>query len=231
MLQSNNILVSGCGFSWSGQEHKTWVNAFKAAGCKITDVGGPAVSNQWILNKTITELFNNEYESVIVQLTSLGKLDVEVDEIRKAELVDTDSLRNFTVNGIWPSSHSTEHISKQFYQKYLVSPTLELEDVYCKLILLSEYCKQYDTKLIILQAYEMPWSEAHKERLQQIILNFERPLYTVYVESDYYKNHDKTNSNSVPCVDYQVTLAINLAEMVNPGILVRLEKIKKHLVM
>jgi hypothetical protein len=51
-LSNKKILISGCGFSFSKQERKTWVNVLKSVGVNIVDVGGPAVSNQWILNKT-----------------------------------------------------------------------------------------------------------------------------------------------------------------------------------
>ena len=110
-LSNKKFLVSGCGFSWSGQERKTWVNILRAVGVDLVDVGGPAVSNQWIINRAFQQLLANQFDHVIIQLTSLGKLDVEINAERQ-HLVNNDSLRNFVVDGIWPSSHSQEHPAK-----------------------------------------------------------------------------------------------------------------------
>jgi hypothetical protein len=55
-LSDLKILVSGCGITYSKQKVQTWPNIFRLLGCTIVDVGGPAVSNQWIINKTFLEL-------------------------------------------------------------------------------------------------------------------------------------------------------------------------------
>lgn len=210
MSQSNKkILISGCGLSWGGQERKTWVNVFKASGVQLTDVGGPAVSNQWILNKVFLELYNNEYNKVIIQLTSIGKLDVEVNEERIKELVLPDKIRNFTYQNIWPSSASIDHISKQLWEKYLYSPSLEIEDLYCKLVLLKELCKNRNIELFVFQGYYIDWSPNQKEILSTIITEIDDWLYKEYPTSEHYKFHDHTNS--VPCLSYQFVLAKKIA--------------------
>ena len=218
---SKKFLISGCGISWSGQEKKTWVNIFRAAGLKITDVGGPAVSNQWILNKVIIELWDSYYDTVIIQLTSLGKLDVEVDSKRTNELVNNDSIRNFTYKGVWPSSTSDDHDSKKLYYKWLFSPKLEIEDIVCKLLLLSILCKQKNTKLYVYQGYEILWSDAQQKLLDNIITD-STILYDEYLNSKHYEFHD--HMNTVPGISYQFSLAKMIAYRCCPEIIERINK-------
>jgi hypothetical protein len=226
-LSNKKYLISGCGISWSGQERKTWVNICKASGAKVVDVGGPAVSNQWILNKVITELNSNMFDCVIIQLTSLLKLDVEINQERYNELVATDSVRNFTYQGIWPSSASTDHISKQMNYKWLASPILELEDIFCKLILLDHFCKQKGIKLYVFQGYELPWTPEQKNNLIDIIQNLDKDFYSDYLNSAHYQFHD--HSNSVPCLSYQFYLARQIAQQCFPILLDKIEHIlAKH---
>ena len=143
-LSNKKLLVSGCGFSWSGQKKITWPKLLYVTGTKITDVGGPAVSNQWVINRIVEELYkNSDYDIVILQLTSTGKLDVDINRPDQlSELVEKDSIRNFVYNNVWPSSHSKDHESKQLYYQWLESPRLEIQDLWCKLIMLNNYCKQ-----------------------------------------------------------------------------------------
>lgn len=213
MSQLNKkILISGCGLSWGGQERKTWVNVFKASGLKLTDVGGPAVSNQWILNKTFLELHNNHaYDKVIIQLTSIKKLDVEINEERYQELVIPDKIRNFTYKDIWPSSASVDHVSKQLWEKYLYSPTLEIEDIYCKLLMLKEFCNSKNIELFVFQGYQIPWDDNQKNNLSSIISDIDDWLYREYPISEHFKFHDHTNS--VPCLSYQFVLAKKISKI------------------
>lgn len=224
MSPSNKkFLISGCGLSWSGQERKTWVNILKAAGVRITDVGGPAVSNQWILNKAILEVYQQPYNSIIIQLTSLGKLDVEINDERIKELVEPDSIRNFTYKNIWPSSGSYDHESKKLYFKWLVSPTLEAEDIVCKLLLLRELCISQNIGLYVFQGYDIPWTEEQNILISKI-LQPGPSLYNDYPNSVHYQFHDHTNT--VPCLSYQFVLAKTIAERCCPF---ALEKINKML--
>jgi hypothetical protein len=195
----------------------------KATGASMVDVGGPAVSNQWILNKALLKLLDEEFDEVVVQLTSLGKLDVEVDLARELALVKSDSLRNFTINGVWPSSHSKEHVSKSLYYEYLSSPNLEMEDLFCKLIMLANWCKTHGQRLTILQAYPIPWTDQQQAQLE--IFN-STPLYQEYTESDWYKFHDFEHSNAVPNIHYQLDLAKTLATYLELPIIDRIEKIE-----
>ena len=209
-LSSKKLLISGCGLSYSGQERKTWVRVFKTLGVKLHDVGGPAVSNQWIVNKAFTELLNNDYDKVIVQLTSIGKLDVEVDEERIRELVVNDTIRNFTYNGVWPSSASEEHESKKLWAKWLYSPQLEVEDLFCKLVLLKNFCDTKNIQLYVFQGYPIPWSEKQKDHLKNLIIDIDDWLYRAYPDSEHYQFHD--HSNSVPSLSYQIVLARYIAQ-------------------
>ncbi len=223
MSQLNKkYLISGCGLSYSGQERRTWVNILRATGVKITDVGGPAVSNQWIINKVILELYRNHYDSVIIQLTSLGKLDVEVDEERIDELVSKDPIRNFTFQGVWPSSVSDHHESKQLYNQWLRSPHLEMEDLVCKLLLLKHLCDSTKTNLYVFQGYNISWTDLHRSSLSEIIKNIDTNLYDDYPNSAHYQFHD--HSNTVPCLSYQYVLAKAISNICCPEAIDKINK-------
>jgi len=228
LLSNKKVLVSGCGFSFGGQARKTWVNVLKSVGVNIVDTGGPAVSNQWILNQAFLKLLEDDsINQVILQLTSTGKLDVEVDAQRQTELVDTDSLRNFTFKGVWPSSHSVDHKSKRLYNQWLVSPGLEAQDVFCKVVLLHDWCQSRRIKFTVMQAYDMPWTESQRSRLSSIIANIADPLYDQYERSEHYQHHDHQGQNSVPCEQYQIDLAADICREIDPVFLPRIERISR----
>ena len=234
------ILTSGCGITYSRQQHKTWANVLQTLGCNIIDVSGPAVSNQWILNKVILKLHTaTNIDMVIIQLSGLEKLDVEVDHLRIQSLVVPDDVRNFVIQddqsvtkgndisegGTWPSSGSQQHESKQLWRKWLFSPKLELENIICKLLLLSDYCNQRQIKLYVFHGYALPWTEEQKLQLKNIIVNLNDDFYTDYQQSPYYKLHDFTYDNSVPCLPYMVKLATKISEFLPLQIQHRLSKI------
>jgi hypothetical protein len=221
-LSNIKILVSGCGITYTKQRYKTWANILKLVGCEVVDVGGPAVSNQWIINKTFLELQKNTgISTAFVQLTSLGKLDVEVGVDRIDALVKSDPLRNFIIDkdfqvrsndqiedwGVWPSSVSDHHESKKQWKKWLFSPTLEKEDVYCKLVLLDNFCKEKNIKLYVYHGYRIEWDIEQHTRLQNLIQNIDEDFYSVYLKSPHYQNHDHRGQNPVPCLGYQIELA------------------------
>lgn len=227
-LSNKKVLVSGCGFSFGGQERKTWVNVLKSVGVNIVDVGGPAVSNQWILNQAFLKLLEDDsVNQVILQLTSTGKLDVEVNPQRQAELVEPDSLRNFTFQGVWPSSYSVDHKSKRLYNQWLVSPGLEAQDVFCKVMLLHDWCQSRNIEFTVLQAYNMPWTESQKSKLISIIANIADPLYDQYERSAHYQFHDHQGQNSVPCKQYQIDLAASICSKIDTVFLPRIERISR----
>jgi hypothetical protein len=226
LLSNKKVLVSGCGFSFGGQERKTWVNVLKSVGVNIVDVGGPAVSNQWILNQAFLKLLEDEsINQVILQLTGTGKLDVEVDPQRQIELVNTDSLRNFTFQGIWPSSYSVDHASKRLYNQWLVSPGLEAQDIFCKIMLLRDWCQSRNIKFAVLQAYDIAWTESQRAVLSSIISNISDPLNDQYKRSVFYKYHDHQGQNTVPCKQYQIDLAASICQKIDSVFLTRIERI------
>ena len=128
----SNILISGCGISWSGQTKPTWVKVLQLCKVPVLDLGGPAVSNEYILNKLIKHLLQYQNVShVICQLTTTGKLDVEVNAERLEGMVKPDPFRNFVHDGVWPSSVSELHPAKQSYYKWLYS------NIFCNIKLCS----------------------------------------------------------------------------------------------
>lgn len=216
LLSNKKILTSGCGVSWSGQSKKTWVNILKTLGGDIVDVGGPAVSNQWILDRAIENITRTtDITHAIIQLTSLGKLDVEVDQERIDELVTTDSLRNFVIQGVWPSSSSQEHQSKQLWDKWLSSPGLELQSMCCKLILLEHWCKNHNIKLVVFQGYDLSWNASQKSQLCSIFDFDAVPAVLEYYDSDLYQYHDHNKQNTVPCLEFQFELAHRVSKQID----------------
>ena len=118
----SKILISGCGLSWSKQERSTWTKVIRLCGVDIDDQAGPAISNQLILTSMIQAVMENDYSQAVCQLTSTEKLDVEVNNDSRKDLVAKDPIRNFTHKGYWPSSVSQNHDSKKMFYEYLPKP-------------------------------------------------------------------------------------------------------------
>jgi hypothetical protein len=203
----SKILISGCGITFSG-ERATWSKVLRIAGYDITDVSGPAISNQLITNQLLEKIYQKDFDHVICQLTSLGKLDVELND-NNLILKNKDSLRNFTHKGYWPSSHSTEHKVKKDYYNFLYSPKLEQQDLIYKLLLLQEKCRQAGTKLHIIQGYQIEW---HNKLTDSLDFDKSFNIYDMYKNSKFYDEHDYTNYNTVPNQKFQVHLAKYIAK-------------------
>lgn len=223
-LLKTKLLVSGCGITFSNQEAKTWVNILKSIGVNIVDVSGPAVSNQWILNRAILQLQRDPtIKKAVIQLTSLGKLDVEIDEERFNVLVAPDSKRNFTVNKIWPSSASVEHESKALWRKWLHSPGLEKQDIKVKLLLLKNYCETNNIDCVVVQGYDMLWSAVDKQELGSIISDIDGNIIDDYKMSACYDAEKE-----VPVLEYQFHLAEVFCNTLTSEFADRLQKIKSQ---
>jgi hypothetical protein len=203
----SKILISGCGISWSLQERPTWVNVLKICGVAIDDQAGPAISNQLILDNMISAVINNNYSQAVCQLTSMGKLDVEINnKERKEELVEKDTIRNFTFNNYWPSSVSSDHLSKKLYYQYLYSPTLEENNLIYKWMLLDKICKEKNIKLHTILGYKIEWTNTLYTKIKT---DFNFKIYESYKHGDLYKYHDHSLGikNTVPNKNFAVWLA------------------------
>jgi hypothetical protein len=219
------LLVSGCGITFSGQTARTWVNILSLAGADIVDVGGPAVSNQWIINRVFLQLeADPDIRQAVIQLTAIGKLDVEINDERIETLVEPDTIRNFTVDNVWPSSASVEHPSKQLWKQWLCSPKLEQQDVICKLRLLKHWCDTHDVKLTVFQGYEMFWDQDQQAQLASVIANIEYNIMDHYQVTDWYHSHGDID---VPVLGFQFEIARAVAQQVDAGLLDRVEKIRQ----
>jgi len=234
-LPKSNILISGCGITYETAAYKTWPRVLKSLGYNIIDVSGPAVSNQWILNKALLRLLAaRDINTVILQLTSAGKLDVEVDLDRVRALVLTDQIRNFVITpdhgvvkidnnnadcvdpgSIWPSSSSLDHPAKQSWKQYLYSAGLELEDIFCKLMLFQEYCRHNNIQFLVFQGYDLVWRPDHYDHLGTIVKNLGTSFYSEYSQSGFYQYHDNTAQNTVPCFPYQVQIAQKISQYIH----------------
>ena len=195
----SNILISGCGITFQGKD-PTWAKVFRLAGAKMKDVSGPAISNDLIVNTLLEELYQNNYTHVICQLTNWQKLDVEVNE-HNVDIMKSDTVRNFSHKGYWPSSTSTEHESKQMYYKYLYSPYMEEQNIILKLLLLQKLCKETDTTLMLIQGYDLKWTNPLHTKLK-LFKDF--IIYDDYVSSKHYNGHEY---GLVPSKEYMILLA------------------------
>ena len=227
MSLSEKFLINGCGYTyWRQARFKTWAKLFALLPFPTVNLSLPAVSNQWILDETFFALVSDSSISdVIIQLTSTGKLDVEIDESRE-HMVSDDSLRNFAHNNIWPSSHSQDHESKRLWKKYLWSPGLERKELCAKIILLHNWCTVNHKGFFCYQAYPIDWTDQQRDLLQNVIRNVDNDWNTVYRTSDFYKKHDHSQSNTVPCWDYHLEIARTVSKDIGLNITTLLEKLQ-----
>ena len=192
------VLVSGCGISFSG-ERPTWTKMLRILGVDIVDHTGPAISNTTILNNLFDALEHDQATHVVCQLTSAGKLDVDATPTR-SELWEQDTLRNFTWQGIWPSSTSRVHQSKQQYYQWLYSPAQEQRDLAHKLNYLKLLCETKGVKLYVIQGYALTWD-------RDMWFDTTYDIQNSYRNNSVYALHDYTDSNTVPCRQFQYKLA------------------------
>jgi hypothetical protein len=227
-LSNKKILVSGCGLSYGLQKTRTWVNVLKSIGATIIDCSGPAVSNQWIINQSFLKLKHDpEIKNVILQLTGLGKLDVEITADRMSHLVETDSLRNFTIGNIWPSSVSTDHESKKLWSRWLSSPGLERQDIFCKLAMLSHWCTTHNIKLTVIQGYNINWTQQELHELSSIITDINTDIVTCYKQSSLFDQAFFDQHHGIPALDFQIELATKFVSVHCPELLDQISKLKK----
>jgi hypothetical protein len=154
------------------------------------------------LNQLIVELHNRDYTHVICQLTAKKKLDVELNGHNKTLMLN-DSLRNFAYKGYWPSSTSADHEAKKSFYQYLYSPKIEEEDTILKLLQLQSLCREKQTKLFIIQGYDMEWKN---KLIDQVQFDKQFVIQKDYKQSDLYQYHDFSNENTVPNKLYQIEL-------------------------
>ena len=100
-MSNKKILVNGCGFTFGNQCIKSWPKILSSVGVDIVDLSGPAVSNQWIVDRTTEYLLNNaEIATVIIQLSTIDKLDIEITnkETGKAKTIGRRANKSL-ING------------------------------------------------------------------------------------------------------------------------------------
>jgi len=220
----SKILISGCGLSWSMQERPVWSKVIKLCGVDIDDQAGPAISNQMILNNMIESVMDKDYDQAVCQLTSTGKLDIELTDEHRKEVMEKDTIRNFIYKDHWPSSHSEEHDSKKLYYKYLHSPRIEQSDIIYKWLLLERLCRDKGIVLHTILGYGIQWSN---QRHKLIKTDHSYNVYNDYKNGNYYKYHDHSvgEKNTVPNKYFQIYLAKKINnEMLNLPIDEKLDK-------
>ncbi len=212
----SSILTSGCGITFAQQGRPSWTKVLRVCGVEIVDAGGPAVSNEYILNNTIKHLANlqSPVDHVVCQLTGLGKLDIDVHGVpyeHRKQLTHTDTMRNFVWDGVWPSSTSkTTNIKKEYY-KWIYSERLELENIIIKLSLIEQMCKDKKLPLTILQGYFIPWknvkSETYIAMYQALSFDKNFVIQDYYETTKCYEHHDSSNGNNLPNKQFAVHFA------------------------
>jgi len=201
----SKILISGCGLSWSEQERPSWVKVLKICGLDIDDRAGPAISNQLILNRMIEAVMDNNYSHAICQLTSTGKLDVEMTNEERRQMAKGDTVRNFLQENYWPSSVSREHESKRLYYEYLHSPAIEQSDIIYKWMLLKKLCDEKGVILHTVLGYKIDWVKSSRYRL--IETDHDWNIWNHYLQGKYYNARDLSPKNTVPNKYYMIALA------------------------
>lgn len=218
------LLISGCGITYSQQDVKTWGNILKSIGVDVVDVAGPAVSNQWIINRAFLQLHRDPtIKRAVIQLTSLGKLDVVVDQERFDTLVAPDSKRNFIIDNVWPSSASVEHESKALWRKWLASPALERQDIKVKLLMLQDYCNTHDISCVIVQGYNLGWVSGDRQELSNVISDIDSSIIADYAKSEYFDV-----AQEIPALSYQFHLAEVFCKALLPEYLERLDRMRQQ---
>jgi len=212
-MSKKKILVNGCGMTFGSEHIKGWPSILSLLGKPVINISAPAISNQWIVDRSAEYLLTNtDVDQVVLQLTGIDKLDVEIKTVeREMSLVSPDSLRNFVWHGVWPSSSSQDHVSKRLYYDYLYSPELLTKELAVKISMLDFWCKSHNIKLCVYQGYTIPWTVKDLELVVDIIKNINNPWHRQYQLSDQYQYHDNTNGNSVPCIEYAFALAEEIA--------------------
>jgi hypothetical protein len=203
------ILVSGCGLSWSKQNKPSWVKVLQLCKVPIKDIGGPAVSNEYILNRLIKYVYEQDHiDHVICQLTGTDKLDIEINDERYDKLVKNDSIRNFTHEGLWPSSSSDDNQIKKDYYKWIYSRNIDIENTIIKIFTLNELCNKKHIPITFIQGYHITWPNS--KLLDNVNMDKNFNIYDYYMASDYWKLHDHKNMNSVPCVEFMKHYAFKI---------------------
>ena len=141
-----------------------------------------------------------------MQITNPGKLDVELTDERK-KVMEQDPLRNYSWNGIWPSSVSDHHISKKNYYKYLHSPISEEKDLLLKLMHIQDICKSKKIKLLIFKGLRYDFKDPLANNID-MLENFD--MDTDYMESNH--THDSQVSIT-PIKAYQIEFAKKINEI------------------
>jgi len=226
---SKKVLVNGCGLTFGSEAIRAWPQVLAAVGADIVNLSAPAVSNQWIVDRTAEYLLTHrDIDAAVIQLTSINKLDVEICNNRLQDLIEPDSLRNFTWQGVWPSSVSAEHVSKQLYYEHLYSPMLLTKELAVKLALLNYWCQHSGIELLIYQGYAIPWTADDLDLVSGVIQNLDLPWATEYKSSNHYKNHNFSNSNTVPCQTWFVDRALHISQRLNLEVGQKVLKIQQH---
>ena len=212
----SSILTSGCGITFAQQGRPSWTKVLRVCGVEVIDAGGPAVSNEYILNKTIECLtsLQSPVKHVICQLTGLGKLDIDVEGMayeHRTQLTQTDNMRNFVWDGVWPSSTSKITNIKKDYYKWIYSERLEIQSIIIKLSLIDKICKEMKVPLTILQGYFIPWKNVKSQTYTTILDNlaFDKNfvIQDYYETTKCYEYHDSRNGNNLPNKQFAVHFA------------------------
>ena len=73
---------------------------------------------------------------------------------------------------------------------------------------LHRICQDKNIDIVFLQGYDINWPT--NNILKHVNLDVDFIIQNYYRSSKYYQQHDHTNENTVPCVDFQKYLAFKI---------------------
>jgi hypothetical protein len=203
----SKLITSGCGISQRDFKHyPIWVH-FPTISHKLKhiSIGGPAVGNEYIGRTCKKHILENlDVEAVIIQWTSIGKLDLFVENENTLDEIKDFNLRNFVVDmnssvvnhkGFWPSSNSSDNFLKELYNNNFKSKIYDHIKDLEYILDIQTLCELHGIPYYFFFGYEFDFefirNTSELEHLYKSI-NWNKfmtrtPMYDLYQNSDEYK--------------------------------------------
>lgn len=161
------LVTAGCGISQKSFERwKTWPWF-----CDMThmgnhvNVGVPAAGNNIIRRTIVKQMLMNHVKVGIVTWTSIGKLDLHIEQEHIGKEIKTYNLRNFLVDltgevqtgntGYWPSSVGVDNRIKAWYSTNLRSKFNDYYEFLENILITQTIAEKQNTKLYMFISYKV----------------------------------------------------------------------------
>lgn len=234
----SKLITAGCGISQRDFKHyPIWVH-FPTLTHKLKhiSIGGPAVGNEYIGRTCKKHILENlDVEAVIIQWTSIGKLDLFVENKETLAQIKDFNLRNFIVDmnatvvdskGFWPSSHSNDNIIKEVYNSVFKSNIYEHMKDLEQILDIQTLCELHGIPYYFFFGYAFDFDFIKETpELQHLYYNINwnkfitpKPIYEIYKESEEFELDvfDKDARYMSPNSAFQIDFYIqNIAPILN----------------